>query len=114
MVNKWVDNDEYFGPDRRDRRGLRAFSERRRFDETTEPPSLAATLRRLRVLLGHPNAEDAYSRAQNLVTAAIGIAERMQISECANILRRADDKLRETPDDFDGVETIVSEAMAHI
>ena len=113
MPSKWVDNDDYFGPDRRARRAAR-LRERRRFDETSDQPSLSATLRRLRVLLGHPTAEDAYNRALHLVGAAIVMAEAAQINECVTALRRADDALRTTPGALSAAEPMVGEAMAYL
>lgn len=113
MADKWVDNDDYFGPDRRDGGGLR-LRNRRRFDETSEPPSLAATLRRLLVLLANPLRPDSYERALQLIAAAGSMAERMGNSACIAALKLADQSLRDAPDDFDRVETIVGEAMASI
>lgn len=114
MADKWVDSDIYFGPDRRERRAAR-LRERRRLDETTdEPPSLAATLRRLRVLLGNPIKEDSHERALHLVAAAIGMAERAQMPSCIRVLQRAEESLKEKPDDFDAAEAIVGEAMAQL
>ena len=44
----WVDNDSYFGPDRRQRGSLR-FHERRRIDAAGAPPPLSTALRQLRL-----------------------------------------------------------------
>lgn len=113
MANKWVDNDDYFGPDRRDRRGGRLLN-RRQVDESTEPPSLAATLRRLRVLLGNPIEDGSHERAVQLVAAGIAMAERAGNNNCVRLLRRADQSLRDKPQDFDAAEVIVAEAMAQL
>jgi hypothetical protein len=42
----WIDDDDYFGPDRRRARRLRLF-DRRHHDTAHEPPSLGALLRKL-------------------------------------------------------------------
>jgi len=113
MPSKWVDNDEYFGPDRRARRAMR-LRERRHDDETTQQPSLGATLRRLRVLLANPIEEDSQHRARTLIDAALAMAQAAQNNPCAVALRRADDRLRTCPDDLSAIEPIVSEAMSYL
>jgi hypothetical protein len=113
MKDKWVDNNDYFGPDRRDGRGGR-LRNRRQADDTIEPPSLASTLRRLRVLLGNPVRETAYERALHLLAAGIDLATRTGKQECLHALQRADQMLRDRPNDFDSAEAAVAEAMAHI
>ena len=45
----WVDNDTYFGPDRRQNEGGLRLTERRRDDCTGAPPPLAKALRQLRL-----------------------------------------------------------------
>lgn len=45
---RWVDNDSYFGPDRRERVSLRLY-ERRRHDDAGAPPPLGTALRQLRL-----------------------------------------------------------------
>jgi hypothetical protein len=113
MKDKWVDNNDYFGPDRRDGRGGR-LRNRRQADDTIEPPSLASTLRRLRVLLGNPVRETAHQRALHLLAAGIDLATRTGKHECLLALQRADQMLRDRPDDFDAAEAAVAEAMAYV
>jgi hypothetical protein len=44
----WIDDGDYFGPDRREKRRLHLF-DRRRLDSAHEPPSLGALLRKLQI-----------------------------------------------------------------
>ncbi|MFT3728642.1 MAG: hypothetical protein QM759_12530 [Terricaulis sp.] len=113
MRSKWVDSDDYFGPDRRERRAMR-LHDRRRDDETTEQPSLGATLRRLRVLLANPPQPNSHNRALNLIGAAVAMAESAQNHACSAALRRAGDALRIRPDDFDSAEPVIAEAMSYL
>jgi hypothetical protein len=94
MRRKWVDIDRYFGPDRRRRPADKRWNERRRGDSAGQPPPLGALLRRLRVqMMGLATADDR-ARALALLSAAIGEAERMGMSECADALKHADHALR--------------------
>jgi hypothetical protein len=45
----WVDQDSYFGPDRRRKHGGLRMRERRRYDYAGQPPSLSVALRQLRM-----------------------------------------------------------------
>jgi hypothetical protein len=45
----WVDQDSYFGPDRRRKSGGLRVRERRRYDYAGQPPSLPIALRQLRL-----------------------------------------------------------------
>lgn len=87
MRGKWVDNSDYFGPDRR-RTSARRWNERRRYDETLpEAPSLAAMLRRVRVqILGMSSSADRMHVMQ-LITAATSQAELQRNLACADIIR---------------------------
>lgn len=89
MVAKWVDNEVYFGPDRRRRDGGRRLFERRRHNDAAEPPSLAAVLRRLRVRIsGTPSPVDR-AHALQLVNMALTEAERRRLFGSAEHLRAA-------------------------
>jgi hypothetical protein len=46
---RWVDNDSYFGPDRRQHGGGLRLTERRRNDCAATPPPLSTALRQLRL-----------------------------------------------------------------
>ena len=45
----WVDNDTYFGPDRRQNAGGLRWTDRRREDRAGTPPPLSTALRQLRL-----------------------------------------------------------------
>jgi hypothetical protein len=92
MAAKWVDNSAYFGPDRR-RRPNKRLLDRRRHNEAGEPPPLAGLLRRLRVRISAPGAEDR-RQALEMLKAAIGEASRLGWRECAAVLADADQALR--------------------
>lgn len=95
MPNKWVDNSDYFGPDRRRRSAGKRWSDRRHHDETGDLPPLGALLRRLRVqMLGLASPEDR-RHALQLLNGAIGEASRQGMLECAGALQAADRALRE-------------------
>ena len=87
MADKWVDNDAYLGPDRRRSRGSRLLRERRKGDDSGNPPPLNALLRRARVsLLGMTSPTDK-ERTIQLVRAAMEVSERLQHSACTAQLR---------------------------
>lgn len=95
MATKWVDNNEYFGPDRRKRGTSKLFGERRKYDETGELPPLGALLRRLRVqMLAISTGEDA-ARALPLLAGAIAEANRLGYRQCAATLMDVDRILRQ-------------------
>jgi len=94
MRNKWVDNSNYFGPDRRLRSGAKRWSDRRRQDEAAEPPALMAMLRRLRVQMMNMPGPDDRRRAHQMINAAVKEAERLHYYGCADTLKRTDHELR--------------------
>jgi hypothetical protein len=113
MREKWVDLGDYFGPDRRKRPGPKRWSDRRRFDETSERPPLGALLRRLRVhIIGVPT-PDSRRRALQLLNAAIHEAERQRLFQCAEALKQADAMLRTSAGDPADADAHVLEAMNH-
>jgi hypothetical protein len=83
MNRKWVDNEVYFGPDRR-KRGLgKRWGDRRTFDDAAEPPPLGAVLRRLRVYLSDIATAEDHALAQEMAQFAVAEAERQQLPACA-------------------------------
>ncbi|MGE0741443.1 MAG: hypothetical protein AB7O98_08880 [Hyphomonadaceae bacterium] len=89
MTKKWVDNEVYFGPDRRARGLGKRWGDRRRYDDAGQPPPLGAILRRLRVMLPHISSTDARHRALELARLAISEADRLGLPDCARALREA-------------------------
>lgn len=94
MRNKWVDNSDYFGPDRRLRSASKRWNDRRKFDEAGQPPALAAMLRRIRVQLMNMPTPDDRRRAHQMINAAVKDAERLHYYGCADVLKRLDSDLR--------------------
>ncbi len=110
MNRKWVDNEVYFGPDRRTRGGSKRWGDRREYNDAGEPPPLGAVLRRLRVRLsGDPTAEDRH-HAMQLLNLAITEAETQRLQACAAELRAAAPLI--TADRFEDADRNVVEAMA--
>jgi hypothetical protein len=110
MNRKWVDNEVYFGPDRRTRGGSKRWGDRRAYNDAGDPPPLGAVLRRLRVRLSSdPNAEDRH-HAMQLLNLAIAEADSQQLANCAATLRGAAPLI--TADRFEDADRRVMEAMA--
>lgn len=110
MTKKWVDNEVYFGPDRRTRGGSKRWGDRRTYNDAAEPPPLGAVLRRLRVRLsGDPTAEDRH-HAMQLLNLAIYAAGNERMPKCAATLRDAAPLI--TADRFEEADRLVIEAMA--
>lgn len=87
MNRKWVDNEVYFGPDRR-KRGLgKRWGDRRSYNDAGEPPPLGAVMRRLRVQLNNARSPDDRRRAYELAKFAATEAERQHVTGCADCLR---------------------------
>lgn len=88
MNRKWVDNEVYFGPDRR-KGGLgKRWGDRRYFDDAADqPPPLGAVLRRLRVHLSDIVTADDRRRTYDLARFAASEAERQHLPLCADPLR---------------------------
>ncbi|MBY0563590.1 MAG: hypothetical protein K2P58_05310 [Hyphomonadaceae bacterium] len=95
MPNKWVDKPDYFGPDRRRRPGPKRWSERRRHNESQDLPPLGALLRRLRVQMSGLRTPDERRHALQLLSAAIGEAQRQGLRDCVGALQDADKVLRQ-------------------
>lgn len=114
MANKWVDNTEYFGPDRRRRPASKRWGERRRDDEAGQIPPLGALLRRLRVQMLGITRNDDHIRALQLLNGAISEASRLGYRQCATALQAADRALREHgPKGVTIADTKILEAMDH-
>jgi hypothetical protein len=87
MNRKWVDNEVYFGPDRR-KGGLgKRWGDRRSFDDSGEPPPLTAVMRRLRVHLSDVGTPADRRHAYDLARFAASEAERLHLPACADHLR---------------------------
>jgi hypothetical protein len=81
----WVDEETYFGPDRRKADGGLRFLERRRTNRAGTPPPLATALRqlRLRVLDARGSGVDAFV---NRVHGTALLAEMQNQTDAANEL----------------------------
>ena len=110
MTSKWVDNNEYFGPDRRKRSGSKRWSDRRRDNATSDLPPLGALLRRLRVLTQNLASPDDRRRALQIMSGALREAHRLGYPQCAAALQAADRALRE-PGGAGAADTSIVEAM---
>lgn len=87
MNRKWVDNEVYFGPNRR-KGGLgKRWGDRRSFDDAGDPPPLGAVMRRLRVQLNSLLSPDEHRRLYELAKFAASEAERQHLPACADHLR---------------------------
>jgi len=87
MNRKWVDNEVYFGPNRR-KGGLgKRWGDRRAYDDAGEPPPLGAVMRRIRVQLNNIASPDDRRRVYGLAKFAASEAERQHLPECADHLR---------------------------
>lgn len=93
MASKWIDNTEYFGPDRR-RRPAKKWNDRRRYDEATDLPPLGALLRRLRVHMISLTPETC-GYALQMLSAAISEANRQRYRQCSTALAAADAAIRQ-------------------
>lgn len=87
MNRKWVDNEVYFGPDRR-KTGLgKRWGDRRTVNDAGDAPPLSAVLRRLRVRLNDISTADDRRRTYELARFAAAEAERQHMPDCADPLR---------------------------
>lgn len=110
MNRKWVDNEVYFGPDRRTRGGSKRWGDRRTYNDASEPPPLGAVLRRLRLRLSEDPNPTSRHHAMQLLNLAIAHCETLRIPECAATLRRAAPCI--TADQFALAESYVVDALA--
>lgn len=110
MNRKWVDNEVYFGPDRRTRGGSKRWGDRRAYNDASDPPPLGAVLRRLRLRLSGEPTPDNRHHAMQLLNLAISHSEQLRIPRCAETLRRAAPLI--TADQFALAESYVMDALA--
>jgi hypothetical protein len=87
MRGKWIDNTDYIGPDRRRVGDKRLFKERRKFDESGEPPSLPIMIRRLRVQLLGLSTQQEKTLLLQLARAAITQAEVQRKPRAADFIK---------------------------
>lgn len=110
MASKWIDIADYFGPDRR-RRARRA--DRRRDDDVGAPAPMGVLLRRLRVqMLGLANPAGRRMALQ-LLNAAIGEADRLDLRDCSAALQAAQRIIRAGGDCGPAADAKIAEAMGH-
>jgi len=110
MNRKWVDNEVYFGPDRR-KGGLgKRWGDKRSYDDAGEPPPLGAVMRRLRVQLNGIAISDERRRVYDLARFAAAEAERQHLPECADHLRTVLDAIKSG--DFTRADAAVMQAQA--
>lgn len=110
MNRKWVDNEVYFGPDRR-KSGLgKRWGDKRSYDDAGAPPPLGAVLRRLRVQLNGILSPDDRRRLYDLALFAAAEAERQHLLECADHLRNVLASIKAS--DFTSADAWVMEAQA--
>ena len=82
----WVDHPSYFGPDRRRRGGSFRFLERRRANLATDPPTLAAAFRRLRLHVIDVETPEAAAKFAGLVQAVAVLAQSRNRPDIAALL----------------------------
>jgi hypothetical protein len=110
MTRKWVDNEVYFGPDRR-KTGLgKRWGDRRSFDDAGDAPPLGAVLRRLRVHLSDITTPDDRRRTYELARFAAAEAERQHMPACADPLREVLTLI--TQGDYAAADALVMQAQA--
>ena len=81
----WVDQDSYFGPDRRRKSGGLRMRERRRYDYACPPPSVPIALRQLRMRVIDARGADA-ARFADRVQAVAVLAQMQQEYDASDAL----------------------------
>lgn len=110
MNRKWVDNEVYFGPDRR-KRGLgKRWGDRRSYDDAGDAPPLGAVMRRLRIQLNSIATADDRRRVYDLARFAASEAERQHLEACADHLRSVLNAIK--TGDFTSADAWVMQAQA--
>src|SRR5512134_2377783 len=110
MNRKWVDNEVYFGPDRR-KTGLgKRWGDRRSFNDAGDAPPLGTVLRRLRVHLSDITTPDDRRRTYELARFAAAEAERQHMPACADALRGVLTLI--TAGDYARADSLVMQAQA--
>jgi|CXWL01.1.fsa_nt_gi hypothetical protein len=98
MSKRWVDGEDYFGPDRRGRRHQRRLlGERRASDETRERLSVAAMLRRVRVQLVTVRTELERGKTLHYIKTAWIACEADGQTKRADLLKQAARNLTAAP-----------------
>lgn len=110
MKGKWVDNEVYFGPDRRKGGPGKRWGDRRSYDDAGEAPPLGIVMRRLRVQLNGVASSDDRRRVYELARFAASEAERQHLPACADQLRIVLEAIR--IGDFTAADAAVMEAQA--
>lgn len=110
MDRKWVDNEVYFGADRRTRGLGKRWGDKRTFDDAGNPPPLGAVLRRLRVYLSDVAAAQERAFVVDLAQFAVDQAERKHLPTCAAPLREVLGLI--AAGDFAGADARVMQAQA--
>lgn len=110
MTRKWIDNEIFFGPDRRQGGLGKRWGDRRKFDEAGEPPPLGAALRRLRIQLNGISTPEERRRVYELARFAVAEAERQHLAACANHLRDVLNAI--AAGDFTSADAAVMQAQA--
>lgn len=110
MSRKWVDNEVYFGPNRRTRGLGKRWGDRRSHDDSEEPPTLSAVLRRLRVHLSNSTTSEDRRRLYDMAKFAAAEAEHHRLPECARPLREALTLIK--TGDYAAADRLVMQAQA--
>lgn len=110
MNKKWVDNEVYFGPDRRNGGLGKRWGDRRSYDDAGAPPPIGAVMRRLRVQLNSVLSGEDRRRVYDLARFAASEAERQHLPVCADHLRVVMDSIR--TGDFTAADAAVMQAQA--
>ncbi|OQW59829.1 MAG: hypothetical protein A4S17_02780 [Proteobacteria bacterium HN_bin10] len=110
MNRKWVDNEVYFGPDRRKGGPGKRWGDRRVYDDAGQAPPLGAVMRRLRVQLSDTSRPEDRRRIYELARFAASEAERQHFPACADPLREALTRINQG--DYAGADEFVTRAQA--
>jgi hypothetical protein len=85
---KWVDNEVYFGPDRRQRDGSKRWGDQRKVNDAGDPPPLGSLLRRLQIALIDINDPVRRQRVQQMISLGIMEAQRQRNAAAADRLHQ--------------------------
>lgn len=88
MNRKWVDNEVYFGPDRRQRDGGKRWGDQRKVNDAGDPPPLGSLLRRLQISLYDINDPTKRQRVQQMISLGIMEAQRQRNAAAADRLHQ--------------------------
>ncbi|MBL8547751.1 MAG: hypothetical protein JNL81_14885 [Hyphomonadaceae bacterium] len=110
MNKKWVDNEVYFGPDRRNGGLGKRWGDRRSYDDAGPPPPIGAVMRRLRVQLNSVVSGEDRRRVYDLARFAAAEAERQHLTATADHLRAVLDAIK--IGDFTAADDSVMQAQA--